>query len=79
MLQLLDMVETNELNRSLLTLLDENIANAHVANQVREFYSLNVKEVLVIFLVIYYNAKRCQVLQQKERIKLKKQKRKYHS
>ncbi|KAI5655648.1 hypothetical protein M9H77_32835 [Catharanthus roseus] len=30
---LLDMVETNELNRSLLTLLDENIANAHVANQ----------------------------------------------
>lgn len=30
---LLDMVETNELNRSLLALLDENIANAHMANQ----------------------------------------------
>ncbi|KAL3498688.1 hypothetical protein ACH5RR_041420 [Cinchona calisaya] len=30
---LLDMVEKNELNRSLLTLLDENIANAHSANQ----------------------------------------------
>ncbi|KAJ7952460.1 Dimethylallyl, adenosine tRNA methylthiotransferase [Quillaja saponaria] len=30
---LLDMVERNELNRSLLTLLDENIANAHNGNQ----------------------------------------------
>ena len=28
------MVERNELNRSLLTLLDENIANAHMGNQV---------------------------------------------
>lgn len=33
-MQLLDMVEKNELNRSLLTLLDENIANAHRGNQV---------------------------------------------
>ncbi len=33
-MQLLDMVERNELNRSLLTLLDENIANAHKGNQV---------------------------------------------
>ncbi|KAL2472456.1 hypothetical protein Adt_40592 [Abeliophyllum distichum] len=30
---LLEMVEQNELNRSLLTLLDENIANAYQANQ----------------------------------------------
>ncbi|GER28015.1 ribosomal L22e protein family [Striga asiatica] len=30
---LLDMVEQNELNRSLLTLLDENIANAYQGNQ----------------------------------------------
>ncbi|GKU95482.1 hypothetical protein SLEP1_g8839 [Rubroshorea leprosula] len=30
---LLEMVEQNELNRSLLTLLDENIANAQIANQ----------------------------------------------
>ncbi|KAA8521901.1 hypothetical protein F0562_012785 [Nyssa sinensis] len=30
---LLDMVEQNELNRSLLALLDENIANAHKGNQ----------------------------------------------
>ncbi|XVF10775.1 hypothetical protein REPUB_Repub07fG0212100 [Reevesia pubescens] len=30
---LLEMVERNELNRSLLTLLDENIANAHMGNQ----------------------------------------------
>ncbi|XWS38512.1 hypothetical protein CRYUN_Cryun19dG0137600 [Craigia yunnanensis] len=30
---LLEMVELNELNRSLLTLLDENIANAHKGNQ----------------------------------------------
>ncbi|KAK6274893.1 hypothetical protein POUND7_004602 [Theobroma cacao] len=30
---LLEMVEGNELNRSLLTLLDENIANAHRGNQ----------------------------------------------
>ncbi|XP_024019630.1 uncharacterized protein LOC21401953 [Morus notabilis] len=30
---LLEMVENNELNRSLLTLLDENIANAHRGNQ----------------------------------------------
>ena len=33
-MQLLEMVERNELNRSLLTLLDENIANAHEGNQV---------------------------------------------
>lgn len=32
--QLLDMVEKNEINRSLLTLLDENIANAYRGNQV---------------------------------------------
>ncbi|WZZ13308.1 hypothetical protein YC2023_106397 [Brassica napus] len=31
---LLDMVEKNEINRSLLTLLDENIANAYRGNQV---------------------------------------------
>ncbi|EXB54440.1 hypothetical protein L484_018998 [Morus notabilis] len=31
---LLEMVENNELNRSLLTLLDENIANAHRGNQI---------------------------------------------
>ncbi|BAU00474.1 hypothetical protein VIGAN_10207400 [Vigna angularis var. angularis] len=31
---LLDMVEKNEINRSLLALLDENIANAHKGNQV---------------------------------------------
>uniref|UniRef100_A0A0A0KE17 Uncharacterized protein n=1 Tax=Cucumis sativus TaxID=3659 RepID=A0A0A0KE17_CUCSA len=30
---LLDMVERNELNRSLLALLDENIANAQMGNQ----------------------------------------------
>ncbi|CAK9173165.1 unnamed protein product [Ilex paraguariensis] len=30
---LLEMVERNEINRSLLTLLDENIANAHKGNQ----------------------------------------------
>lgn len=30
---LLELVEKNELNRSLLTLLDENIADAHRANQ----------------------------------------------
>lgn len=30
---LLDMVEQNELNRSLLALLDENIANAQMGNQ----------------------------------------------
>jgi len=33
-MQLLDMVEKNEINRSLLALLDENIANAHKGNQV---------------------------------------------
>lgn len=32
---LLDMVEKNEINRSLLALLDENISNAHMANQVQ--------------------------------------------
>lgn len=35
-MQLLDMVENNEINRSLLALLDENIANAHKGNQVGE-------------------------------------------
>lgn len=34
MVQLLEMVKQNQLNRSLLTLLDENIANAHRGNQV---------------------------------------------
>lgn len=34
--QLLDMVERNELDRSLLTLLDENIADAHKNDQVRK-------------------------------------------
>lgn len=33
-MQLLEMVESNELNRSLLTILDENIASAHQGNQV---------------------------------------------
>lgn len=33
-MQLLDMVEKNEINRSLLTLLDENIANAQRGDQV---------------------------------------------
>lgn len=34
MMQLLELVEQNQLNRSLLTLLDENIANAQRGNQV---------------------------------------------
>lgn len=34
-MQLLELVEKNEVNRTLLTLLDENIANAHRGNQVR--------------------------------------------
>lgn len=33
-MQLLEMVEQSELNRSLLTVLDENIANAQKGNQV---------------------------------------------
>lgn len=33
-MQLLGMVETNELNRSLLTILDENIASAQQGDQV---------------------------------------------
>ncbi|GFP81795.1 hypothetical protein PHJA_000322800 [Phtheirospermum japonicum] len=33
LIEMLDMVEQNELNRSLLTLLDENIANAYQGNQ----------------------------------------------
>lgn len=40
-IQLLDMVEKNEINRSLLTLLDENIANAYKGNQVRPGLLLN--------------------------------------
>jgi len=42
-MQLLDMVEKNELNRSVLALLDENIANAHKGNQVTidlDFFSI---------------------------------------
>lgn len=34
--QLLDMVEKNEINKPLLALLDENIAGARKANQVKE-------------------------------------------
>ena len=36
-MQLLEMVEKNEINRSLLALLDENIASAQKGNQVRNW------------------------------------------
>ncbi|KAK2973670.1 hypothetical protein RJ640_028936 [Escallonia rubra] len=39
---LLDMVEQNELNRSLLALLDENISNANKGNQLRALKLLKV-------------------------------------
>ena len=35
-MQLLEMVERNEINRPLLTILDENIASAQEGNQVRD-------------------------------------------
>jgi hypothetical protein len=38
--QLLEMVERNELNMSLLTLLDENIANAKTSNQVVSLFHI---------------------------------------
>lgn len=41
------MVERNELNRSLLTLLDENIANAHKGNQVETIGKLLAFQVQV--------------------------------
>lgn len=53
MMQLLDMVETNELNRSLLTLLDENIANAHMANQVWEAL-LFIKQVFASIAYLFF-------------------------
>lgn len=49
-LQLLEMVERNELNRSLLTLLDENIANAHKGNQVETIGKLLAFQVQVEFM-----------------------------
>ncbi|KAJ3679811.1 hypothetical protein LUZ60_016089 [Juncus effusus] len=50
---LLDMVEKNELNRSLLTLLDENIASAIVANQkeAAEFLE-NVRSSIVKYITV---------------------------
>lgn len=39
-MQLLDMVEQNELNRPLLTLLDENIVTAQKDGQVRDFLKI---------------------------------------
>lgn len=44
-MQLLDLVEQNELNRSLLTLLDQNIASAYQGNQVRE--------IIIAFFMLY--------------------------
>lgn len=41
--QLLEMVERNELNISILTLLDENLASAKTNNQVDELYQLVIK------------------------------------
>lgn len=42
------MIEKNEINRSLLTLLDENIANAQRGNQVS-----NVGNIFLIFICFY--------------------------
>lgn len=39
--QLLEMLERNELNKALLTLLDENIASAHRSNQVGNIKKIN--------------------------------------
>ncbi|KAB1217061.1 hypothetical protein CJ030_MR4G021260 [Morella rubra] len=47
---LLEMVERNELNRSLLTLLDENIANAHKGNQVETIGKLLAFQFQVEFM-----------------------------
>lgn len=51
-MQLLELVEQNKINRSLLTLLDENIANAQKSDQVSAAgkilsYSLLVKSLML--------------------------------
>ncbi|KAK9276448.1 hypothetical protein L1049_005981 [Liquidambar formosana] len=54
---LLEMVERNELNRSLLALLDENIANAHEGNQVIAvifFHPVKVELPMLLFCSVEY-------------------------
>lgn len=55
-MQLLEMVERNEINRSLLALLDENIADAHRGNQVKQigmlFLLVSIIHVIGIFMHI---------------------------
>lgn len=55
-MQLLEMVEHNELNRSFLTLLDENIANAHKGNQVNCLgkASFILPEIIHFILCLYF-------------------------
>lgn len=55
-MQLLEMVEHNELNRSFLTLLDENIANAHKGNQVNRLgkASFILHEIIHFILCLYF-------------------------
>ncbi|KAH1080376.1 hypothetical protein J1N35_020137 [Gossypium stocksii] len=53
---LLEMVEGNELNRSLLTLLDENIANANMDNQVSIVLILKILYILAyMHILVKYN------------------------
>lgn len=55
-MQLLEMVEGNELNRSLLTLLDENIANANMDNQVSIVFILKILYILAyMHILVKYN------------------------
>ncbi|KAG8374766.1 hypothetical protein BUALT_Bualt10G0029900 [Buddleja alternifolia] len=50
---LLDMVEQNELNRSLLTLLDENIANAYQGNQTQAAdYMEKIRGVMLKYITV---------------------------
>ncbi|KAK4389438.1 hypothetical protein Sango_2280800 [Sesamum angolense] len=50
---LLDMVEQNELNRSLLTLLDENIANAYQGNQIQAAeYMEKIRGAMVKYITV---------------------------
>ena len=49
--QLLEMVEKNEVNRALLTLLDENIASAHRSNQVSIAWGLNSPTSVISYLI----------------------------
>lgn len=60
-MQLLELVEQNKINRSLLTLLDENIANAQKSDQVSAAGKILSYILLVKSLMLSFHDVECSV------------------